>query len=173
MNLSKSIGSRMDALREYVQQLPKGCHVLETGTMRGVSPAHITGDGWSTAILAYEVYRLRGTLVTVDIHDRSEILKAAIPEKYLKHVFPVVGNTRDILPTLGGPDDVPWDMVLFDSNRDPEVILHEFSMIDGNLSKNCFLAIDDSKVKGKLLVPHLEAQGWGCFRVEEPQVWKR
>ena len=49
IDLSNDIGSRMDALREYVRKLPEGARIVETGTMRGVTQGHITGDGWTSS----------------------------------------------------------------------------------------------------------------------------
>jgi len=170
-DLSKPIGSRMDALREYVRQLPEKCHVLETGTMRGTTPAHITGDGWSTAILAYEVHQKDGLLVTIDINNCTKHLDESIPEPYRNCVTHIVGDTKDQLPPIG--ISVAWDMVLLDSHRDPHVQQLEFTLIHGYMKPEAFLAIDDHKVKGELLVPILKQQGWKCLREKDPQVWQR
>lgn len=170
VDLSQPIGSRMDALREYVRQLPRGCQVLETGTLRGCTPEHITGDGWSTAILAYEVAQLDGTLVTIDLRDRLEQLEEAIPHEYRKHVIHHVLDSATAIQTVISGD---VHMALLDSHRDPAVMLAEFKALEPKLAPGALVCVDDAEVKGLTTVPLLEERGYERLRGENPQVWRK
>jgi predicted O-methyltransferase YrrM len=166
----------MDSLRPFIRECSDFCLVVETGTMRGADRAHLKGDGWSTAVLAYEVNKRQGVLVTVDLYDRGSVLEEAIPPAMRQSLVHLVGDSQEQLKQYCETqmdDREMFDLALLDSHRDPKVMWGEYQVIEPYLKKGSFLAVDDHAVKGAILVPKLPALGWRPIRHDDPQVWVR
>lgn len=171
------IGSRMDGLIPFLEKLPRGALLVETGRARGDSAGHRTGDGWSTLLLARHAQRLDGLLVSIDLDASTEPLcRRLLGTELASHVRFINGPSDKV---FGGSDFTNVTQgrkarfVLLDSSRDPNVCVAEYAALKDKLTGHAYLAIDDSEVKGKILVPQLQAaEEWVQQRLDDPVVFQ-
>lgn len=140
-------------------------HTLETGSIRGDEPRYEKGDGWSTVAFARHAAEHGGSFTSVDI-DTSTAHKVLEREGLREAVDLREGDSRTVLPQVAeeyGQAKRTLDVVLLDSDNDPELIMGEFLDLRPLLRKGTVILVDDVEpestgvVKGHLILPYLRA----------------
>lgn len=142
-----------------------GLAILETGTIRVDSEAHRKGDGWSTEAFARDCMGYSaGTVTSID-------LDTSVADRVLTRLSP---NLRSLV-TLRQGYSIEWmaamieagqkfDVILLDSDNDPQLILHEYMLAEKLLRRPGLILVDDvvpgsaTIRKGELLLPWLERE---------------
>lgn len=150
--------------RCYPDRPDAGLAILETGTIRVDSEAHRQGDGWSTEAFARDCMgRGEGSVTSID-------LDVSVADKVLTRLGP---NLRSLV-TLRQGHSIEWmaamlgagelfDVILLDSDNDPQLILHEYMLAEKLLRRPGLILVDDvvpgsaTIRKGELLLPWLHA----------------
>ena len=140
-----------------------GLEILETGTIRSADEAHRLGDGWSTLTFAEYVAAFGGRVTSVDLDTSvaDEVLRTfGLRDVVALHQGYSVSVLADLLVVNDGRP--AYDVILLDSENDPQLILHEFMIAKHLLRPGGLLLVDDvvpgsrDVRKGELLVPYLE-----------------
>lgn len=167
----------MDGLRPFLAKLPQGAVIVETGRARGESAGHRTGDGWSTLLLARTAQELDGLLISVDINAATEsVCRKLLGKALCKHVRFLNGLSDEQLKWPAFIEALAGRRIRFallDSARDPNVAKYEFLALEPHLAGHGYVAIDDSAVKGRYLVPILRGRDeWIEQRLDDPVVFQ-
>lgn len=155
-------------LQEIVNRELAACdgevHCLETGSIRGDEPRYEAGDGWSTVAFARHVQERGGSFISVDL-DTSIADKVLTREGLRESVDLRQGDTRQVLPKVVAEYAEAGrhlDVVLLDSDNDPDLIMEEFLILRPLMREGTTLLVDDVEpgstgvVKGHLILPYLE-----------------
>lgn len=144
---------------------PPELQILETGSIREDTEQHRKGDGWSTLTFAkYINDNVPGGYVTsidlnVDVAER--VLQR---ERVSQHVVLREGYSIEWMASMLAAGQ-RFDVILLDSDNDPQLILHEFLIAQKLLRRPGLILVDDvvpdSKTirKGELLLPWLRGRG--------------
>lgn len=137
---------------------------LETGSIRSTQPEYESGDGWSTLAFARYAKGNGGSFTSIDMDTcaAEEVLK----EHSLREVVDLrEGNSLDVLPDVV-KEKGAFDVVLLDSDNDPNLIMDEFFLVRPALCSGSVLLVDDvdltspSVRKGHKILPFLQQQGY-------------
>lgn len=161
MHMHEIIGREIEAYRTKHDHWGD-LHILETGTIRQDTEAHRLGDGWSTLAFAKEVQLRGGHVTSIDLHTdtANEVLER---EGVLEHVTLREGYSIEWMASALAAGQ-QFDVILLDSENDPQLILHEFMVAQKLLSRPGLILVDDvvpgssTVVKGQLLLPWLIAR---------------
>jgi methyltransferase family protein len=165
MHMHDILNAEIDAFRKTHRGPGRfDMQILETGTIRQDTEEHRLGDGWSTQALAAHAAAFGGHVTSVDLDTR-------VAETVLTRL----GLVDQV--TLRQGYSVEWmaamiaagqrfDVVLLDSENDPQLILHEYMLALKLMeARPCLLLVDDvvpgsaTVRKGELLLPWLEQRG--------------
>lgn len=147
---------------------------VETGTPYGFPP---NDPYWNTssAIVKRICEPLNGHLYSIDLLDRSEVIKNlfSLGNLDLEKITLLVGNSPDIMKNLS-VDRI--DLLCLDSGEDEDLLVNEFKAVQHLLSIRHYILVDDiynqNSVKYKKIVPLLKEMGYdwkecptetGCF----------
>lgn len=165
MHLSELLKKELAAHRERVGE--DALSILETGTIRNEGEQYHQNDGWSTLTFAEEVAEHGGSLTSIDLHigaSENVLSRHGLRDK----VNLIEGYSVDVLAGMMELADVvrpSFDVVLLDSDNDPNLILHEFMVVRRMMERGALLLIDDvdlqstGVVKGHTIAPWLERHG--------------
>lgn len=163
MHMHDILNAEIDAFRKAHRGPGSTLEILETGTIRQDTEEHRLGDGWSTQAFAAHVAAFGGHVTSID-------LDVSVAERVLTRV----GLADQV--TLRQGYSIEWmasmiaagqryDVVLLDSENDPQLILHEYMLALKLMeARPCLLLVDDvvpgsaTVRKGELLLPWLDVQ---------------
>lgn len=164
MHLNDLLIKELDAFRERTGR--QELQILETGSIRNEGEQYHQNDGWSTLTFAQYVAKHGGRLTSIDL-DVSAADAVLKRHEVRDHVKLVRGYSIDALAEyLETPDAVrpSFDVVLLDSENDATLTMAEYLLARRLMNHPALLLADDVEpdsaivVKGKQLVPHLDAQ---------------
>lgn len=165
MHMHEIIGRELEAFCFRTERDVKSLQILETGTIRQDTEAHRLGDGWSTLAFAQLVDPECGggvTSIDLDTSVAARVLdRAGMADRVtLRQGYSIEWMAAMI--TAGQR----FDVVLLDSENDPQLILHEYMLALKLMeARPCLLLVDDvvpgsaAVRKGEMLLPWLEARG--------------
>lgn len=148
-----------------------GLVMLETGTIRGSGENYERGDGWSTVAFARHVREAGGTFMSIDL-DTAVSHDVLTREGLREFVDLRQGHSLEVLPDVVG-EGHRFDVVLLDSDNDPDLIMNEFLEIRAAMKPGAVLLVDDVEpqsmgvVKGHKILPILRGEGY------EPEIIAR
>jgi predicted O-methyltransferase YrrM len=136
--------------------------ILETGTIRQDTEAHRLGDGWSTLTFA-KLAGTEGHVTSIDL-DVSVARAVLAREGVADRVTLREGHSIEWMASMIEAGQ-KFDVILLDSDNDPQLILHEYLLARKLLRRPGLLLVDDvvpgsaTVVKGQQLVPWLDGRG--------------
>lgn len=155
------LGKRHDAFKALAAELPEGCVIVETGTVRQVD--NWEGDGQSTLVWNHLAADRNGSVITIDINPAGAQL---VTDLELDHVTALTGDSLTILPTLTGPINLLY-LDSFDINFEhpqPAADHHlaELFAAQHLLQSGSIVAVDDNyddAGKGSEVASYFERHG--------------
>lgn len=155
------LGRRRQAFRTLIDELPIGCRIVETGTIRQIG--NWEGDGQSTIVWSVAASLLDGHVDTIDI---DEVGRAIVSVTSLPRVTAHTGDSLTVLPTLTGIADLLY-LDSFDvdfSDPEPAAAHHlaELHAAAHLLRPGSIVAVDDNHDdvgKGQHVATHLADMG--------------
>lgn len=158
----------LNEIIENILTTTGGLHILETGTIRGEGEQYRIGDGWSTVAFAEHVRDHGGSVTSIDL-DVSTARKVLEEQDLDGYVTLIEGHSIQALSRLLAADSrhdlVGFDVILLDSDNDPQLILHEYLIAAQMLRRPGVLIVDDVDLesemimKGHQVVPWLDREG--------------
>lgn len=168
MHMHEIIAHQLDRFRKIIgSEGPTACthgfDILETGTIRQDTEAHRFGDGWSTLAFARDVWGSDGhvTSIDLDVQTARRVLDRELGVEAGNYVTLREGYSIHWLAMMLAAGQ-RFDVILLDSENDPQLILHEFMIATQLLRRPGMILVDDvvpgseTVVKGKLLLPWIE-----------------
>lgn len=157
----------------------KPLRIVETGTIRGTHEPSRIGDGWSTQFFARRVLASRGyEVVTIDLNTKT--VPMVLSKEEMSVARCLEGNSIGWLSFLAKRVDRDgyFDVVLLDSDNDPQLIYHEFLIAEHLVEPHGLIIIDDVAMeghtfgarKGEIVWPEIKAQGY-THRCIEREGW--
>lgn len=166
MHMSDLLNAELAIVRERLGKAD--LRILETGCIRNDSERYRINDGWSTLTFAEHVHQFGGTHVSIDldIAAAQRVLKRFNLENGDIALLP--GYSIDVMTHLlvqEGP--YSKDVILLDSDNDPNLILHEFFIAQRMLTPGGVILIDDvglddsstDGTKGRAVLPWAHKHG--------------
>ena len=176
MTTMEGRGKFLINMLEMLGELKAGpLYAVETGCVRSLDLAYVTGDGYSTLYLARWAKNHGTKIVSID-NDAGhvEVAKRVLCQEGLEScVTFIVGSAADVLSMR----EEPIDLAYLDTAVDvvPTEILDEFNAVRKNVRSPALVAIDDSvgmypceDNKGALplkLAKELDLQTGSCGRM--------
>lgn len=165
MHMHEIIAHQLDHLRKVLGSEGvtdgHGFNILETGTIRQDTPQHRAGDGWSTLAFAHDAVVSGGHVTSIDLDVRTAATVLA-REGVADVVTLRQGYSIDWLATMLAAGE-RFDVILLDSENDPQLILHEFMIAKQLLRRPGLILVDDvvpgseTVLKGRDLLPWIDA----------------
>jgi len=144
-----------EIITSVVNRFDRKIRVLEIGRIRAADHGHEIGDGWST--LQFVRSGLVDVLYSVD-NDPATLDVCARFQELSRKMVVFASSVKE----LG--DLVPIDLLYLDAENDAEATVGHFRSMEGFLAEDAIVLIDDvyggNGVKGDLIVPLLEKEGW-------------
>jgi predicted O-methyltransferase YrrM len=157
----------------------KPLRILETGTVRSmVVELGRDGDGWSTIYFAEYCKAHGGELVSIDL--RVATADQLLAEKCLRqYVALIEGHSISALTLIKEASHPCFDVVLLDSDNDPQLVIHEFLIAQHLVTPEslflvddvCAMPDDDPKArKGETVLPFIKPRT-KSFRLHQREGW--
>ena len=173
MHMHEIIAFQLDRFRKVIgSENPADCahgcthgfDILETGTIRQDTEAHRAGDGWSTLAFARDVWGGDGHVTSVDLDTRTarRVLDRELGAEAENYVTLREGYSIHWLAMMLAAGQ-RFDVILLDSENDPQLILHEFMIATQLLRRPGLILVDDvvpgsaTVLKGRDLLPWIDA----------------
>lgn len=165
---------------EVLQKIHEKKHgklrILETGTIRNLTPEYAEGDGHSTIYIAEWLSRItpKSTFISIDL--KTDVSRRILNErKLLRFVHLVRSDSLKALPQFKN-----LDFCYLDSENDAELTLNEFLIVWPNILPGGAVMVDDctdyvcEKKKGVKLIPYLKEKNIEFKFTKQSQiiVWK-
>lgn len=155
-----------EIITSVVNRFDRQIRVLEIGRIRATDTAHERGDGWSTLRFA------RNDLVDVlySVDNNPATLDACATFHELSRKMVVYASSVKELGYLA-----PIDLLYLDAEEDAEATVGHFRSMEAYLAKDAIVLMDDvyDGVKGDLIVPLLEEEGWTIERLGPMAIAKK
>lgn len=152
----------MDRLRNKLDR--RELHVLETGSIRNTGEPYRRGDGWSTLAFAVQTQIFGGSTTSIDLNvDAAH--QVLTDNGVRRQVSLIPGYSIDVLAALLDESKTRFDLILLDSDNDPNLILHEYFIAKRLLRGGGVIIVDDvdpqstTVMKGHALQPWLDEHG--------------
>lgn len=175
-NNRSELGKRLPAFQYFVDHLPSGPNIVETGSLR--SPGNVAGDGNAT-MLFDELTAAEGYVWSIDINPD---LAAVVARECGEQVMFIAGDSVKELAAL--PQSVtPVDLLYLDSldvdfehdELAARHALHELQAALRLLSATSLVAVDDNneygRGKGRLVAEFAALKGWQLVVDGYVKVW--
>ena len=153
-------GAYQGRLLSFLSCLKKPQSILEIGTFMGYS-----------ALCLAEGLQEKGRLITISKEKNLQDLVKGYWEKagYLDKIQLLIGDAKDILPTLEGS----FDLVFIDADK--KAYLHYYEMVLPLLAKRGLIIVDNVLWKGKVLEEAVDEktaaiQHFNAFVASDPRV---
>lgn len=165
MHMHEIIAHQLQHLRQVLGSTGltdgHGFNILETGTIRQDTPEHRAGDGWSTLAFAQDAMASGGHVTSIDLDVRTAA-RVLDREGVADVVTLREGYSVHWLATMLAAGE-RFDVILLDSENDPQLILHEFMIAMHLLRRPGLILVDDvvpgsnTILKGRDLLPWIDA----------------
>lgn len=159
MRQSEILVRELERLRNKLDRLD--LHILETGSIRNTGEPYRLGDGWSTLTFAQQVASHGGTATSIDLN--VDAAKQVLSDRGLeRQVTLLPGHSIDLMAALLAASATRFDLILLDSDNDPNLILHEYFIAKRLLRGGGVIVVDDvdpqsaTVMKGHALQPWLD-----------------
>ncbi len=129
----------------------RGLQILETGTIRQDTEEHRLGDGWSTLAFAQLVDPEHGGGVTSVDLDTSVAASVLARMGVADRVTLRQGYSVSLMASMLAAGQ-RYDVILLDSENDPQLILHEYMLAVNLLEARPGLILVDDVIPGSATV---------------------
>lgn len=169
MHMSELLKRELDSHRERTGKT--SLSTLETGTIRNEGERYQINDGWSTLTFAEYAKETDGSHTGIDLSIVAAT-NVLLKHNLLNGVKLIEGYSVDVLGEMLVGAELQFDVILLDSDNDPNLILHEYMLARHMLAPGGLLLVDDvdlestGVVKGHAIAPWLARHGL-TYRIEE------